>query len=74
MTRQVVYVFFSKDEATNFNSVIVNIDNFESFKYKAKLIGNTVAQATVNANYRILENATITVSLKSLINLIIRNF
>ena len=33
--------FYSKDEATNFNADIVNDDNFKSFKYKAKIIGNT---------------------------------
>ena len=27
--------FYSKDEATNFNPVIANYDNFKSFKYKA---------------------------------------
>ena len=33
--------FYSKDEATNFNADIVNDDNFKSFKYKAKILGNT---------------------------------
>ena len=32
--------FYSKDEATNFNN-IENTDDFKSFKYKAKLLGNT---------------------------------
>ena len=41
--------FYSKDEATNFNNNIVNTDNFKSFKYKAKLLGNTVAQPAPNA-------------------------
>ena len=29
--------FYSKDEATNFNAVIVKTDDFKSLKYKAKL-------------------------------------
>ena len=36
--------FYSKDEATNFNANIANIDNFKFFKYKAKLLRNTEAQ------------------------------
>ena len=36
--------FYSKDEATNFNADIENTDDFKSFKDKAKLIGNTVAE------------------------------
>ena len=54
--------FYSKDEATNFNANMENSDNFLSFKYKAKLMGNTVADGT-NA---ILKNATIPVPLKHL--------
>ena len=38
---------YSKDEATNFNVDIANND-FHSFEYKAKLLGNTVAQPTPN--------------------------
>ena len=34
--------FYSKDEATNFNADIAN-KNFKSFEYKAKFLGNTVA-------------------------------
>ena len=49
--------FYSKDEATNFNADIENLDDFKSFKYKAKLTGNTVAK---RANW-ILKNATIAV-------------
>ena len=30
--------FYSKDEATNFNADIVNDNNINFFKYKAKLI------------------------------------
>ena len=36
--------FYSKDEATNFNDHIKNTDTLKSYKYKAKLLGNTVAQ------------------------------
>ena len=55
--------FYSKDEATDFNADIVNDNNFKSFKYKAKLLGNTVAQAD-NAANGILKNATFLVPLK----------
>ena len=37
--------FYSKDKATNFNADIVNDNYFKSFEYKAKLLGNTAAQA-----------------------------
>ena len=57
-------LFYSKDEATNFNANIANIDNFKSFKYQAKLLGNTVADG---AN-RILKNTRITVPIKYLSN------
>ena len=53
---------YSKDKATNFNNNIANADNFKSFKYKAKLLGNTVAD---RAN-RILRNETIAAPLKYL--------
>ena len=56
--------FYSKDEATNFNAYIANTDNFKSFKYKAKLLGNTVVEGANG----ILRNTTITVPLKYLIN------
>ena len=55
--------FYSKDEATNFNANIANIDNFKFFKYKAKLLRNTEAQDD-NATNGILKNATITVPFK----------
>ena len=32
--------FYSKDEATNFNADFVDGNVFNSFKYKAKLLGN----------------------------------
>ena len=60
--------FYSKDEASNFNNNIANTDNFKSFKYKAKLLENTVAQPAPNAANRILRNATIAGSLKYLSN------
>ena len=40
--------FYSKDEETDFNNIIENSDEFKSFKYKAKLLGNTVAQPAPN--------------------------
>ena len=40
--------FYSKDEATNFNADITNTDDFKSFRYKTKLLGNTVAQPNPN--------------------------
>ena len=36
--------FYSKDESTKFNDNIENTDNFNFFKFKARLWGNTVAQ------------------------------
>ena len=49
--------FYSKDEGTNFNADIANDNNFKSFEYKAKLLGNTVA----NRANGILRNETIAV-------------
>ena len=46
----------------------VNDNNFKSFRYKAKLLGNTAALAD-NAANGILKNATIAVPLKYLSNL-----
>ena len=40
--------FYSKDEATNFNKNIRNTDDFKSFKYNTKLLGNTAAQPNPN--------------------------
>ena len=37
--------FYSKDKATDFNADIANNNNFKTFKYMAKLLENTVAQA-----------------------------
>ena len=53
-------LFYSKDEANNFNADITNTDNFKSFTYKAKLIGNIIA----DKGNGILKNATIAVPLK----------
>ena len=35
--------FYSKDEATNFNADLANNNSFKFLEYKAKLLGNTVA-------------------------------
>ena len=35
--------FYSKDEATDFNNDITDTNDFKSFKYKAKLLGNNEA-------------------------------
>ena len=56
--------FYSKDEEADFNAVIANTDNFKSFKYKIKILGNTAADE-VNG---ILTNATIAVPLNYLSN------
>ena len=54
----------SKDEATNFNADIDNYNNFKSFKYKSKLLGNNEADGTNG----ILKNTANNVSLKCLSN------
>ena len=59
--------FYSKDETTNFNANIANTDNFKSFKYKAKLLGNTEAHDD-NAANGVLKNAAIALPLKYLSN------
>ena len=53
-------MFYSKDEATDFNADIANTDSFKYFKYKAKLLGNIVTQPAPNAANGILKNVTIT--------------
>ena len=55
---------YSKDEATDFNANNANTDNFKSFTFKSKLLGNTEDD---NAS-GILKNATTVVSLKYLSN------
>ena len=57
--------FYSKDERTIFNTSIENIEHFNSFKYKAKLIGNTVDKGANG----ILKNAIIAALLKYLSSL-----
>ena len=56
--------FYSKDEATNFNTDTEDNNNFKSFKYKAKLLENT----EISGANRILKNAIIAVLLKYLSN------
>ena len=63
LTHQVVLCFYSEDKATDFDDV-VNINDFKSFKYKAKLLRNT----EVNGVNGILRNPAIAVPLKYLIN------
>ena len=53
--------FYSKDEANTFSNIMANTNNFKSFKYRAKLLENTVAQPATNAANEILRNATIAV-------------
>ena len=60
--------FYSKDKTVNFNADIANDDNFKSFKYKAKLLGNTAAEPVPIAANGFLRNATITVLLKYISN------
>ena len=52
--------FYSKEEATDFNANVASANDFKSFKYKGKLLGNTEAEG---AN-EILINVTIYVLLK----------
>ena len=47
---------------------MANTNNFKSFKYRAKLLENTVAQPATNAANEILRIATIAVPLKYLSN------
>ena len=58
--------FYSKDKTVNFNADIANDDNFKSFKYKVKLLGNTAAEPVPIAANVFLRNATIAVPLKYL--------
>ena len=58
--------FYSKDEAINFNNDVANTNNFNSFEYKAKLLGNTAAQHAPIATNGILKKATIYVPLEYL--------
>ena len=56
--------FYSTDEATNFNADIASDENFEYFKYKTKLLENTIADGANG----ILRNAVIAMPLKYLSN------
>ena len=60
--------FYSKDKATNFDGDIANNNNFRSFKFKAKLLGNTKAQPNPNQANGILKNAAMAVPSKYLPN------
>ena len=60
--------FYSKDEATDFKADIANDNNFKSFKYKAKLLGNTEAHPSPFISKGFIKNVTIAVSLKYLSN------
>ena len=51
---------YSKEEATDFNADIANINDFKSFMYEAKVLENT----EVDGANGILKNATIPVILK----------
>ena len=60
--------FYSKDEWSNFNANIANFNNFKSFKYKIKLLGNKVAYPAPNQANGVLKRITIAIPLKSLYN------
>ena len=60
--------FNSKEELANLNNYIANTDVFKPFKYKAKLIGKTIAQNTPNGNNGVLKIVTTVVLLKYLSN------
>ena len=60
--------FYSKDEAFDIDAIIVNINNFKSFKYKAKLLENTFAQSAANQTNGIQKDTAIAVPLKYLSN------
>ena len=56
--------FYSNDEATNFNADIANNNNFKSFNYKPKVLGNT----ETDGNNGVLKTVTFAVPLKYLSN------
>ena len=58
--------FYTKDEPTNFDAYIAKTNDFKSFKYKSKLLENTLAQIAPNRANEILKNAAIAVLLKNL--------
>ena len=55
---------YSKDEAFDIDAIIVNINNFKSFKYKAKLLENAFAQSAANQTNGIQKDTAIAVPLK----------
>ena len=56
--------FYSKDDAADFNNNIENTNDFKSFMYKAKLLGNIFAQPNPNHANGLLTIATIVVPSK----------
>ena len=48
--------FYSRDEATNFDADVANSDAFKSFKYKAKLLEDTIAEPGPNEANGILND------------------
>ena len=65
---RIVFGFFWKVEAVNFDSTFTNQDAFKSFKHKMKIFGKAIVQLDVKAANEILENATIAISSKDLRN------
>ena len=64
MTQQAVYSFVLNMKQLILMLILRTIEAFKSFKYKAKLLGNTIA----NGLNRILKDTTIAVPLKYLSN------
>ena len=56
--------FYSKDEETSFNADNDNTNNFKSFRYKANLLGNTVAKDARNQANGILKKCNNCCSIK----------
>ena len=56
--------FYCKNEVTDFNNNFWNSDQFKSFKCKATLLGNTVAQPTLNQTNETVKSLRISVPLK----------
>ena len=59
--------FYSENEELNFDIDIANSNNLKSFKYKTKILEDTVSRSGSNITNRVLTNATITVLVKCLI-------
>ena len=64
MTQQAVYSFVLNMKQLILMLILRTTEAFKSFKYKAKLLGNTIA----NGLNRILKDTTIAVPLKYLSN------